>query len=224
MQQIVHQDLHPYKKRYILGPVARLILRVNNWDIKGSLPKTNKIVLASGPHSSLADSWYFFISTFALDLRTNFLGSINMFTRISFPSSTKEDMNLDNYGIRHPFWWIQRYIINRLGGIPVWREKAKGTTQQIVERLKNKSRFILYITVEGNPLTNGDIKTRYYFIAKELDATVVPMKIDFGNRRYEILEPLSSNLSVEDSKRKLEETFHNVKGKKKTFIAPGLDK
>ena len=147
MQDLVHQDSHPYKKRYILGPLARFILRLNNWDIKGSLPKSNKIVLASGPHSSLADSWYFFITTFALDLRTNFLGSINMFTRISLPSSTKEGMNLDNYGIRHPFWWIQRYIINRLGGIPVWREKAKGTTQQIVERLKNKKRFILYLSL-----------------------------------------------------------------------------
>ena len=73
-------------------------------------------------------------------------------------------------------------------------------------------------------MTNGDIKTGYYYIAKELNATVVPMKIDFGNRRYEILKPLSSNLSVEGSKRKLEEAFHNVKGKRKTFIAPGLDK
>ena len=46
-----------------------------------------------------------------------------MFTRISLPSSTKEGMNLDNYGIRHPFGGYNDISLIDLG---VFRLERKG--------------------------------------------------------------------------------------------------
>ena len=38
---------HPIKKRYILGPLGRVILKLINWDIVGNLPDNKKIIIAS---------------------------------------------------------------------------------------------------------------------------------------------------------------------------------
>ena len=40
---------HPIKKRYILGPLGKAILKLINWDIVGNLPDNKKIIIASAP-------------------------------------------------------------------------------------------------------------------------------------------------------------------------------
>ena len=141
-----------------------------------------------------------------------------MFTRIVVPLPLKK--NPDKLGIPHPFGKIQNKVLLNFGGIPVWRTKSTGVTQQVIDRLKSKDKFILYLTVEGEMKTNQTIKTGFHYIGKALDAAVVPTKIDYKNRRFELMEELKLTDSVETDKDALMERYHLVQGRNKTFLKP----
>ena len=91
---------------------------------------------------------------------------------------------------------------------------------QNIDQLKSKEKFILYLTVEGEMKTNQTIKTGFHYIGKALDATVVPTKIDYKNRRFELMEELELTDSVEIDKDALMERYHLVQGRNKIFLKP----
>jgi hypothetical protein len=219
MEEVVKTENHPNKKRKILGPIGRFVLKVVNWDIVGNLPDKKRIIIASAPHSSTFDAVYAYIVCLATDLKFYFLGSVSMFTRIVIPLPFKK--NPDKLGIPHPFGKIQNKALLEFGGIPVWRAKSTGLTQQVINQLKSKDKFILYLTVEGEMKTNGTIKSGFHYIGKALNATVVPTKIDYKNRRFELMEELVLTDSADDDKDALMERYHLVQGKNKTFYKPG---
>ena len=218
MSQIVKTENHPNKKRKILGPSGRFLLELVNGDIVGSLPDEKRIIIASAPHSSTFDAIYAYIVCLATDLKFYFLGSVSMFTRIVVPLPFKK--NPDKLGIPHPFGNIQNKVLLNFGGIPVWRAKSTGVTQQVIEQLKSKDKFILYLTVEGEMKTNQTIKTGFHYIGKALNATIVPTKIDYKNRRFELMDELELTDSVETDKHALMERYHLVQGRNKTFLKP----
>ena len=218
MSTIKITNNHPNKERKILGPIGRFFLKLINWDIVGNLPDKKRIIIASAPHSSTFDAIYAYIVCLATDLKFYFLGSVSMFTRIVIPLPFKK--NPDKLGIPHPFGKIQNKILLEFGGIPVWRAKSTGVTQQVIEQLKSKDKFILYLTVEGEMKTNQTIKTGFHYIGKALNATIVPTKIDYKNRRFELMDELELTDSVEKDKDKLMERYHLVQGRNKTFLKP----
>ena len=218
MKDIRITENHPVRRRYILGPLGRFILKLINWDIIGNLPDKKRIIIASAPHSSSFDSIYAFFVCLASDLRFFFLGSISMFSRIVIPIPFQK--NPDKLGIPHPFGSIQKRVMLNFGGIPVWRAKSQWVTQQVVDQLKTKDKFILYLTVEGLMHTNQTIKSGFYYIGKELDAIVVPTKIDYKNRRFELMEQYKLTDSLESDKNALMEIYHMVEGRNKTFYKP----
>ena len=218
MSQIVKTENHPNKKRKILGPIGRFFLKLVNWDIAGNLPDKKRIIIASAPHSSTFDAIYAYLVCLATDLKFYFLGSVSMFTRIVVPLPFKK--NPDKLGIPHPFGKIQNKVLLEFGGIPVWRAKSTGVTQQVIDQLKSKDKFILYLTVEGEMKTNHTIKTGFHYIGKALNATIVPTKIDYKNRRFELMDELELTDSVEIDKFALMERYHLVQGRNKTFLKP----
>ena len=210
---------HPIKIRKFLGPLGRSVLKIINWDVIGNLPDKKRIIIASAPHSSTFDAMYAYFVCLALDVKFYFLASVSLFTRIVVPLPFKK--NPDKLGIPHPFGKIQNKRLLEFGGIPIWRAKSMGATQQIIDQLKSKEKFILYLTVEGQMKTNQTIKTGFHYIGRALDATVVPTKIDYKNRRFELMEELKLTDSVETDKDALMERYHLLQGRNKTFFKPG---
>ena len=219
MEEVVKTENHPNKKRKILGPIGRFVLKVVNWDIVGNLPDKKRIIIASAPHSSTFDAVYAYIVCLATDLKFYFLGSVSMFTRIVIPLPFKK--NPDKLGIPHPFGKMQNKLLIEFGGIPVWRAKSTGVTQQVIDQLQSKDKFILYLTVEGEMKSNETIKTGFHYIGRALDATVVPTKIDYKNRRFELMDELVLTDSVDVDKNALMDRYHLVQGRNKTFYKPG---
>ena len=185
----------------------------------GNLPDKKRIIIASAPHSSTFDAIYAYFVCLALDVKFYFLGSVSMFTRIVVPLPFKK--NPDKLGIPHPFGKLQNRVLLNFGGIPVWRAKSKGVTQQVIDQLQTKEKFVLYLTVEGEMKTNSTIKSGFHYIGKALDATVVPTKIDYKNRRFELMGELPLTDSVEDDKNALMEYYDLVEGRNKVFHKPG---
>jgi len=221
MSNIKITENHPTKKRKILGPIGRFVLKLVNWKIVGILPDKKRIIIASAPHSSTFDAIYAYFVCLAVDLKFYFLGSVSMFTRIVVPLPFKK--NPDKLGIPHPFGKIQNRRLLEFGGIPVWRTKSTGVTKQVIEQLKTKDNFILYLTVEGEMKSNGIIKSGFHYIGKELNATVVPTKIDYKNRRFELMDEYKLTDSVENDKIALMNIYHLVEGRNKTFNKKAKD-
>ena len=219
MDRITKTENHPIKVRKFLGPFGRFVLKVINWNVVGYLPDKKRVIIASAPHSSTFDAIYAYFVCLATDLKFYFLGSVSMFTRIAIPLPFKK--NPDKLGIPHPFGSFQNKILQQFGGIPVWRAKSTGVTEQVIEQLKSEEKFILYLTVEGEMKTNQTIKSGFHYIGKALDATVVPTKIDYKNRRFELMEVLVLTDSVVADKEALMDRYHLVQGKNKTFYKPG---
>lgn len=219
MEEVVKTENHPNKKRKILGPIGRFVLKVVNWDIVGNLPDKKRIIIASAPHSSTFDAVYAYIVCLATDLKFYFLGSVSMFNRIVIPLPFKK--NPDKLGIPHPFGKMQNKLLIEFGGIPVWRAKSTGVTQQVIDQLQSKDKFILYLTVEGEMKSNETIKTGFHYIGRALDATVVPTKIDYKNRRFELMDELVLTDSVDVDKNALMDRYHLVQGRNKIFYKPG---
>ena len=210
---------HPIKIRKFLGPLGRSVLKIINWDVIGNLPDKKRIIIASAPHSSTFDAMYAYFVCLALDVKFYFLGSVSMFTRIVVPLPFKK--NPDKLGIPHPFGKMQNKLLIEFGGIPVWRAKSTGVTQQVIDQLKLKEKFILYLTVEGEMKSNETIKTGFHYIGRALDATVVPTKIDYKNRRFELMDELVLTDSVDVDKNALMDRYHLVQGRNKIFYKPG---
>ena len=210
---------HPIKIRKILGPLGRLVLKIINWDVVGNLPDKKRIIIASAPHSSTFDAIYAYFVCLALDVKFYFLGSVSMFTRIVVPLPFKE--NPDKLGIPHPFGKLQNRVLLNFGGIPVWRAKSKGVTQQVIDQLQTKEKFVLYLTFEGEMKTNSTVKSGFHYLGKAFDAAVVPTKIDYKNRRFELMGELPLTDSVEENKNELMEYYHLVEGRNKVFHKPG---
>ena len=219
MDRITKTENHPIKVRKFLGPFGRFVLKVINWNVVGYLPDKKRIIIASAPHSSTFDAIYAYFVCLATDLKFYFLGSVSMFTRIAIPLPFKK--NPDKLGIPHPFGSFQNKTLQQFGGIPVWRAKSTGVTEQVIEQLKSEEKFILYLTVEGEMKTNQTIKSGFHYIGKALDATVVPTKIDYENRRFELMKVLELTDSVVEDKEALMDRYHLVQGKNKTFYKPG---
>ena len=72
----------PQRKRIILGPLARLLLKLFKWDITGTIPNLKKMILIGAPHSAMRDAWYGLLAVLALDLKVTFFGASWIFTRL----------------------------------------------------------------------------------------------------------------------------------------------
>ena len=203
------------KKRRVLGPIGRYLIKLFKWDVKGEIPNLKKIILIGVPHTAMRDAWYGLLAVLALDLKISFFGAAWIFTRL--PSLFTISKNLDRQGIPWPLWWLQKYILQKLGGIPVYRVNSKGLIHAAVEEFTNKENYILVIAPEGGVEAVEQFRSGFYYLAKGLDIPYVPVDIDFGNRCFNIKEPQFVSGSFEDESKKIIEIFDGVKGDTRTF-------
>ena len=203
------------KQRKILGPLGRLLLKVFRWEIKGKIPDLEKMILIGIPHTAMRDAWYALLAVWALDLKVNFFGAAWVFTRL--PSLFTISKNLDRQGIPWPFWWLQKYLMLKLGGIPVYRVNSKGLIRGAVEEFKTINNYILVIAPEGGVEPVKQFRSGFYYLAKGLNIPYVPIEIDFKNRCFAIQEPKYITGTFEQESEKIASLFNGVEGATRTF-------
>ena len=203
------------KKRKVLGPLGRFLLKIFRWEIKGKIPNLEKMILIGIPHTAMRDAWYGLLAVWALDLKINFFGAAWVFTRL--PSLFTVSKNLDRLGIPWPFWWLQRYLLLKLGGIPVYRVNSRGLIRGAVEEFKVMDNYILVIAPEGGVEAVDQFRSGFYYLAKELDIPYVPVEIDFKNRAFNLRNPEKVTSSFEDESKKVIKIFEGVEGATRTF-------
>ena len=205
----------PQKKRIILGPLSRFLLKIFKWDITGEIPNLSKMVLIGAPHSAMRDGWYGLLAVLALDLKVTFYGASWIFTRL--PSLITFSNNLDKLGIPWPLGWLQKIILIRLGGVPVYRVNSRGTIKAAIEKFSTMDNYLLLIAPEAGTELVPKFRSGFYYLAKELNIPYVPVEIDFKNRAFNIRSPENVTSSFEEESKKIISIFEGVEGATRVF-------
>jgi hypothetical protein len=78
--------------------------------------------------------------------------------------------------------------------------------------------FLLIVTPEGR-FDATRFRTSFLYLARELDAEVMPVQIDYENKRLNILSSFNIDGDTDEVIRRLRLQFDGVRGKKSRFKA-----
>ena len=216
LPDITVSSLTPRKKRFFLKYLARFLLLFENIRPVGSFLDNKRVVLVAAPHQSGKDEYLMILIILALDVDVCYLSAKWTMRRIPNPFEKSKD--IDDQGIKWPLGWLQEIIFRKFGAIPVDRKGNSGQYDTVIEELKKRDSFLLIVTPEGR-FDATRFRTSFLFIAKELDAEVMPVQIDYENEIFNILESFNIEGDTESVVKNLRLKFDGIKGKKSRFKA-----
>ena len=155
--------------------LGKIMLSIFGWKVKGSIANEysdKKLVVIVAPHTSNWDGILGFAAIAGLDVRIIFIGKHTAF--------------------QYPLGVFLRYI----GGIPVDRSRPGGVIQVVIDKIKNNENALIALSPEGTRSKVVEWKTGFLRIAKELNAKIVPVSLDFSKKEIlfgDIFTPSGNN-------------------------------
>ena len=141
--------------------LGKIMLSIFGWKVKGSIANEysgKKLVVIVAPHTSNWDGILGFAAIAGLDVRIIFIGKHTAF--------------------QYPLGVFLRYM----GGIPVDRSRPGGVIQVVIDKIKNNENALIALSPEGTRSKVVEWKTGFLRIAKELNAKIVPVSLDFSKK------------------------------------------
>ena len=209
-------ELTPTKKRYFLKYLAEFLLKRENFSAKGNFLNSKNVVLVAAPHQSAKDEYFMFLIVMAMNIKICYLSA--KWTMRRLPVPFLKPKNIDKQGIPWPLGWLQEIIFRKFGAIPVERKEKAGQYNSVVEELEKHDGFVLIVTPEGR-FDPSRFRSSFLYIARELDAQVMPVQIDYEKRRFTLLPALDIEGTEEEVINRLRSLFDGIKGKHSRFEA-----
>ena len=88
----------------------------------------------------------------------------------------------------------------------------------MVQELRERDNFLLIITPEGR-FDATRFRSSFLYLAKELEAEVMPVQIDYEHNTLQFLDSLGLDGSEEEVIQRLRICFDGIKGRKSRFEA-----
>ena len=208
--------LTPTKKRYFLKYLAEFLLKREKFSAKGNFLNSKNVVLVAAPHQSAKDEYFMFLIVMAMNIKICYLSAKWTMRRLPVPFLKPKD--IDKQGIPWPLGWLQEIIFRKFGAIPVERKEKAGQYGSVVEELEKHDGFVLIVTPEGR-FDPSRFRSSFLYIARELDAQVMPVQIDYEKRRFTLLPALDIEGTEEEVINRLRSLFDGIKGKNSRFQA-----
>ena len=208
--------LTPTKKRYFLKYLAEFILKREKFSAKGNFLNSKNVVLVAAPHQSAKDEYFMFLIVMAMNIKICYLSAKWTMRRLPVPFLKPKD--IDKQGIPWPLGWLQEIIFRKFGAIPVERKEGAGQYNSVVKELEKHDGFVLIVTPEGR-FDPSRFRSSFLYIARELDAEVMPVQIDYEKRRFTLLPALDIEGTEEEVISRLRSLFDGIKGKHSRFEA-----
>ena len=209
-------ELTPTKKRYFLKYLAEFLLKREEFSAKGNFLNSKNVVLVAAPHQSAKDEYFMFLIVMAMNIKICYLSAKWTMRRLPIPFLKPKD--IDKQGIPWPLGWLQEIIFRKFGAIPVERKEKAGQYNSVVKELEKHDGFVLIVTPEGR-FDPSRFRSSFLYIARELDAQVMPVQIDYEKRRFTILPALDIEGTEEEVINRLRSLFDGIKGKHSRFEA-----
>ena len=208
--------LTPVKKRFFLKYLARFLLLFESVKPVGSFLDNKRVVLVAAPHQSGKDEYLMALIILALDVDVCYLSA--KWTMRKLPNPFSKSKDIDDQGINWPLGWLQEKAFRSFGAIPVDRKGNSGQYSAVIEELRDRDSFLLIITPEGR-FDATRFRTSFLYLAKELDAEVMPVQIDYENKKLNILPSFNIDGDTDDVIQRLRLQFDGVRGKNSRFKA-----
>lgn len=208
--------LTPTKKRYFLKYLAEFLLKREQFSAKGNFLNSKNVVLVAAPHQSAKDEYFMFLIVMAMNIKICYLSAKWTMRRLPVPFLKPKD--IDKQGIPWPLGWLQEIIFRKFGAIPVERKEKAGQYNSVVEELEKHDGFVLIVTPEGR-FDPSRFRSSFLYIARELDAQVMPVQIDYEKRRFTLLPALDIEGTEEEVINRLRTLFDGIKGRHSRFEA-----
>ena len=209
-------ELTPTKKRYFLKYLAEFLLKREKFSAKGNFLNSKNVVLVAAPHQSAKDEYFMFLIVMAMNIKICYLSAKWTMRRLPVPFLKPKD--IDKQGIPWPLGWLQEIIFRKFGAIPVERKEKAGQYNSVVKELEKHDGFVLIVTPEGR-FDPSRFRSSFLYIARELDAQVMPVQIDYEKRRFTLLPALDIEGTEEEVINRLRSLFDGIKGKHSRFEA-----
>ena len=152
----------------------------------------------------------------ALDIKVSYLSAKWTMRKLPNPFTNAKD--IDNQGFSWPLGWLQERLFKRFGAIPVDRKEGSGQYDLVISELKKIDNFLLIVTPEGR-FDAERFRSSFVYLAKELEAEVMPVQIDYENRQLKFLPSFDMTGTKDEIIKRMRLKFDGIRGKKKIFRA-----
>lgn len=168
---------------------CRGLLQLAGWRLVGTLPDLPRLVVIGAPHSSYWDGVWGLLMRTALGLDINIM--------------IKREVLDGPLGV----------VLRPLGMIPIDRGAAKDVVTQMRERFASHPRMWLGIAPEGTRKPVAQWKTGFLRIAGAAGVPVLPVFMDYPNRRFVLGEPIQPSDDAEADMARIRALFAPYRGK-----------
>lgn len=139
--------------------VARLFLTASGWSFEGEVPASQRYVLIAAPHTSNWDLLYFLALAWALEIPVSWMGKHTLFQG-----------------------WPGR-VLQRLGGIPVRRDRRNDLVADLAARFEAADVLVLTVPAEGTRSRATHWKSGFYRIALAARVPIVFGYLDYARKQ-----------------------------------------
>ena len=170
--KLVVPEIHRAHRPFIFPLIGKTLQYLSGWEVEGTVPNINKVVVVCAPHTSNWDFIFGMILMLSVDIKVNFLAKKSIF--------------VPGFNI----------ILNKLGGIPVDRNNPELLVEQMARFTKNNKGVILAVTPEGTRKKVTRWKTGFLRIAQSAQCKVLPLGIDYPSKTFnfgELFDPTGNN-------------------------------
>ena len=177
----------------LLQKIGKFFLTITGWKFKGDIPRSDRIILVAGPHTS---NWDFLLALafiFGLNLNVFWIGKHTLF--------------------KNGFSKIMR----KLGGIPVDRASPELLMNEVSNIVKRKQGVIIAISPEGTRKKVERLKSGFLRIAKTTNSQILLAGIDFESKLIHLGKLFEPSGNTESDLLNVHNYFRQFKGKRPEF-------
>ena len=177
----------------LLQKIGKFFLTITGWKFKGDIPRSDRIILVAGPHTS---NWDFLLALafiFGLNLNVFWIGKHTLF--------------------KNGFSKIMR----KLGGIPVDRASPELLMNEVSHIVKKQQGVIIAISPEGTRKKVERLKSGFLRIAKTTNSQILLAGIDFESKLIHLGKLFEPSGNIESDLLNVHNYFRQFKGKRPEF-------
>ena len=177
----------------LLQKIGKFFLTITGWKFKGDIPRSDRIILVAGPHTS---NWDFLLALafiFGLNLNVFWIGKHTLF--------------------KNGFSKIMR----KLGGIPVDRASPELLMNEVSHIVKRQQGVIIAISPEGTRKKVERLKSGFLRIAKTTNSQILLAGIDFESKLIHLGKLFEPSGNTESDLLNVHNYFRQFKGKRPEY-------
>ena len=139
--------------------LAGKFLELTGWEPAGAKPAVSRYVMIAAPHTSNWDLPYLLALAWIFDVKVSWMGKHTLFS------------------------WPMGWVMRRLGGIPIRRDRRGNMVQQMAAAFRERESLALVVPAEGTRSYVPYWKSGFYHIALAAEVPIVLGYLDFARKR-----------------------------------------